>query len=177
MPAEAVEAGALPRPSSRRLIATVVLSALLTILAAIVVFPVYLAVVGSLLKTDQLTSRPPTLFPPHPTWGSYDTAWSSGHLATYLRNSAIVALLITCGQVLTAILAGYAFAFLEFPFRRTLFIVFIATLMVPFEVTSITNVNTVVSLHWYNTYSGRAVPFPAHGMSLFLFGRAFSAIR
>jgi sn-glycerol 3-phosphate transport system permease protein len=176
MPAETVEAGARSRPSSRRLIATVGRYALLTILAAIVVFPVYLAVVGSLLKTDQLTSRPPTLFPTHPTWGSYDTAWSSGHLETYLRNSAIVALLITCGQVLTAILAGYAFAFLEFPFRRTLFIVFIATLMVPFEVTIITNVNTVVSLHWYNTYAGLAVPFLATGFGAFLLRQAFLGI-
>src|SRR5437763_492976 len=110
---------------------------LLTVLAAVVLFPVYMAVVGSLLIPDQITSRPPTLFPTHPQWDTYSTAWSAGHLATYLRNSAIVAVLITGGQLITAILAGYAFAFLEFPLRRTLFVVFIATLMVPFEVTII----------------------------------------
>ena len=54
---------------------------------------------------------------------------------TYLLNSFIVTIIITVGQVVTAILAGYAFAFLEFPFKRTLFFVFLATLMVPFEVT------------------------------------------
>ena len=40
---------------------------------------------------------------------------------------------------MTSVLAGYAFAFLEFPFNRTLFVVFLMTLMIPFEVTIITN--------------------------------------
>jgi sn-glycerol 3-phosphate transport system permease protein len=150
--------------------------ALLTGLAAIVLFPVYMTVIGSLLQPDQIVSRPPTMFPTHPTWGTYSTAWSAGHLATYLRNSAIVAVAITVGQVVTAILAGYAFAFLEFPFRRTLFLVFLATLMVPFEITIVTNLQTVVSLHWYNTYAGLAVPFMATGFGAFLMRQAFLGV-
>jgi sn-glycerol 3-phosphate transport system permease protein len=150
--------------------------ALLTILAAIVLFPVYMTVIGSLLHPEQLLSRPPTMFPTHPTWDTYSTAWSAGHLATYLRNSAIVAVAITLGQVVTAILAGYAFAFLEFPFRRTLFLVFLATLMVPFEITIVTNLQTVVSLHWYNTYAGLAVPFMATGFGAFLMRQAFLGV-
>jgi ABC-type glycerol-3-phosphate transport system permease component len=77
------------------------------------------------------------------------------------------------GQVLTAILAGYAFAFLDFPFKRTLFIVFLATLMVPFEVTIVTNVATISDLGWYNTYAGLAVPFLATGFGAFLMRQAF----
>jgi sn-glycerol 3-phosphate transport system permease protein len=174
MPADTL---AVPEARRRyRVARTIGRYSLLTVLAAIVLFPVYMAVVGSLLKTEQITSQPPTLFPTHPTWGSYSTAWSAGHLATYLRNSAIVAVLITGGQVITAILAGYAFAFLEFPFRRTLFVVFLATLMVPFEVTIITNINTVVSLHWYNSYAGLAVPFLATGFGAFLLRQTFLGI-
>ncbi|HEX7097134.1 MAG TPA: carbohydrate ABC transporter permease [Acidimicrobiales bacterium] len=150
--------------------------ALLTMLAAIVLFPVYMTVIGSLLRPEQLLSRPPAMFPTHPTWDTYSTAWSAGHLATYLRNSAIVAVAITLGQVVTAILAGYAFAFLEFPFRRTLFLVFLATLMVPFEITIVTNLQTVVSLHWYNTYAGLAVPFMATGFGAFLMRQAFLGV-
>ncbi|HEX4776988.1 MAG TPA: carbohydrate ABC transporter permease, partial [Acidimicrobiia bacterium] len=82
----------------------------------------------------------------------------------------------TLGQVVTAILAGYAFAFLEFPFRRTLFLVFLATLMVPFEITIVTNLQTVVSLHWYNTYAGLAVPFMATGFGAFLMRQAFLGV-
>jgi sn-glycerol 3-phosphate transport system permease protein len=164
------------RRTSRRTWSAIGRYALLTFLAAIVLFPIYMTIVGSLLNPDQIVSRPPTMFPTHPTWHSYGDAWSDGHLATYLRNSAIVAVAITVGQVVTAILAGYAFAFLEFPFRRTLFMVFLATLMVPFEITIVTNLRTVVSLHWYNTYAGLAVPFLATGFGAFLMRQAFLGV-
>jgi sn-glycerol 3-phosphate transport system permease protein len=94
-------------------------------------------------------------------------------MGTYLKNSFIVTFFITVGQVLTAILAGYAFAFLRFPFKRTLFVVFLATLMVPFEVTIVTNVSTISDLGWYNTYAGLAVPFLATGFGAFLMRQAF----
>jgi sn-glycerol 3-phosphate transport system permease protein len=94
-------------------------------------------------------------------------------MGRYLVNSAIVTTIITAGQVLTAILAGYAFAFLEFPLKRTLFVVFLATLMVPFEVTIVTNVATISDLGMYNTYAGLAVPFLATGFGAFLMRQAF----
>ena len=70
--------------------------------------------------------------------------------------------IIVVGQLVTSILAAYAFAFLRFPFKRTLFVVCLATLMIPFEVTFITNLDTVTSLHWFNTYAGLADPLPGH---------------
>jgi sn-glycerol 3-phosphate transport system permease protein len=146
---------------------------LLTVLAVIVLFPIYITVVNSLLPPVDITHQPPKLFPSHPQWSSYSDAWSAGHMGTYLKNSFIVTFVITVGQVLTAILAGYAFAFLRFPFKRTLFVVFLATLMVPFEVTIVTNVSTISDLGWYNTYAGLAVPFLATGFGAFLMRQAF----
>ncbi|MGZ6888036.1 MAG: carbohydrate ABC transporter permease, partial [Acidimicrobiia bacterium] len=70
-------------------------------------------------------------------------------------------------------IAGYAFAFLEFPLKRTLFLVFLATLMVPFEITIVTNLSTINSLGWYNSYQGLAVPFLATGFGAFLMRQAF----
>jgi sn-glycerol 3-phosphate transport system permease protein len=75
--------------------------------------------------------------------------------------------------VVTAVLAGYAFAFLEFPFKRLLFVVFLATLMVPFEVTIVTNVSTISNLGLYNSYAGLAVPFLATGFGAFLMRQSF----
>ena len=147
--------------------------ALLTVLALIVLFPIYITIVNSLLRPADITRQPPTLFPTDPQWRSYADAWNAGHMGTYLKNSFIVTFIITVGQVLTAILAGYAFAFLEFPFKRTLFVVFLATLMVPFEVTIVTNVATISDLGWYNTYAGLAVPFLATGFGAFLMRQAF----
>src|SRR3954471_23385032 len=170
MTVEAAEIGVGRR---RRIWGKIGRYALLTLLGFIVIFPIYITVVNSLLTPSQITSQPPKFFPTDPQWSSYGDAWDAGHMAEYLKNSFIVTLIITVGQVVTAILAGYAFAFLEFPFKRTLFVVFLATLMVPFEVTVVTNVSTVSDLGWYNTYAGLAVPFLATGFGAFLMRQAF----
>ena len=164
------------RAERRSLWGTIGRYLLLTALALVVLFPIYVTVIGSLLRPEQLTSRPPTLIPNHPQWSSYSEAWSGGHFSTYLRNSAIVTVLITGGQLITSILAGYAFAILEFPFKRTIFVVFLATMMIPFEVTIITNLQTVTDLHWYNNYAGLAIPFLATGFGAFLLRQAFLQI-
>jgi sn-glycerol 3-phosphate transport system permease protein len=170
MSVEAAEIGVGRR---RRIARKIARYALLTLLAAIVIFPIYITVVNSLLVPADVTRQPPKFFPTDPQWSSYSRAWDDGHMATYLRNSFIVTLLITLGQVLTAILAGYAFAFLDFPFKRTLFVVFLATLMVPFEVTIVTNVTTISDIGLYNSYLGLAVPFLATGFGAFLMRQAF----
>ena len=146
---------------------------LLVVLAVVVLFPIYITVVNSLLRPDQIAHRPPVLFPTHPTWSTYSTAWTQGHLGRYLANSFIVTVTIVAGQLVTSIAAAYAFAFLEFPLKKTLFVTFLATMMVPFEVTFLTNLSTVVSLGWYNTYLALTVPFLATGFGAFLLRQAF----
>jgi sn-glycerol 3-phosphate transport system permease protein len=150
--------------------------ALLTLGAVVIVFPLYMTVVNSLLAPNLLDRQPPVLFPVHPVWGTYAKAWNEGHLGIYLRNSVIQTTVIVIGQLVTSILAAYAFAFLRFPFRRTLFVVFLSTLMIPFEVTIITNLDTINSLGWYNTFAGLTVPFLATGFGTFLLRQAFLQI-
>jgi len=146
---------------------------LLVVLSVIVLFPIYITVVNSLLAPDQIAQRPPLLFPTHPLWSTYTTAWTTGHLGRYLMNSFIVTTVIVAGTLVTSIAAGYAFAFLEFPLKRTIFVVFLATMMVPLEVTFFTNLQTVVTLGWYNTYFALTVPFLATGFGAFLIRQAF----
>lgn len=160
-------------PTRRRHAALIGRYLLLVVLAVIVLFPIYITVVDSLLRPDQVVAKPPILFPTHPQWSSYSTAWTQGHLGRYLFNSFVVTTVIVVGQLVTSIAAAYAFAFLRFPFRKTLFVVFLATMMVPVEVTFLTNLNTVVSLGWYNTYVGLSVPFLATGFGAFLIRQAF----
>src|SRR2546421_69990 len=99
---------------------------LLVVLAGIVLFPLFITVVNSFLTPDRIAARPPTLVPPSLEFGVYGKAWNQGHISSYLFNSLIVTLLIVSSQLLTSICAGYAFAFLEFPLRRTIFVVFLA---------------------------------------------------
>ena len=147
--------------------------AALSVLAFIVLFPIYITIVNSLLQPSQIAAKSPTFFPTSPQWHTYSDAWSSGHLGAYLRNSFIQTGLIVAGQLVTSILAGYAFAFLRFPFKRTLFVVFLATLMVPFEITIITNLQTINTLGWYDSFAALAVPFLATGFGAFLLRQTF----
>jgi len=149
---------------------------LLTLLAVVVLFPIYITVVNSLLRPDQIASRPPGLFPTDPQWGAYKEAWEGGHIGRYMVNSAIVTTGIMVGQVLLAILAAYAFAFLEFPGRGFLFVVFLSTMMIPFEVVFFTNYQTIADLGLLNTYGGLILPFLATGFGAFLLRQAFLTV-
>lgn len=164
------------RARNKRRAETALRYALLTLLAAVILLPVYITVVSSLLRPDQIAARPPQLFPTKPIWHTYSTAWGSGHMGRYLVNSVIVSAAIVAGQLSTSIVAAYAFAFLEFPLKRTIFVVFLATLMVPFEVTIVTNLSTIVSLGWYDSYAGLAIPFLATGFGAFLLRQAFLGV-
>ena len=174
-PAARADRAPAPRQPRRR-VRLVFRYLLLTLGALFIIFPIYVTIVYSLLPARKLIAQPPPFFPVHPVWSTYPTAWNQGHLDVYLRNSVIQTVIIVGGQLVTSILAAYAFAFLRFPLRRTLFVVFLATLMIPFEVTLITNFDTVSSLHWYNTFQGLTVPFLATGFGAFLLRQAFLQI-
>src|SRR5580698_3849537 len=150
--------------------------AALTFGAVVVLAPIYFTIVNSLLPPSKLAHQPPPLFPSSPQWHDYSLAWTSGHLARYMATSAIMTISIVVGQLVTSTFAAYAFAFLRFPFKRTLFLLCLATLMIPFEVTFITNLDTLSSLGWFNTYEGLAVPFLATGFGIFLLRQAFLQI-
>src|SRR3954463_14061638 len=105
--------------------------ALLTVMAVVVLFPIYVMVIGSLKPGTKVLDHP--LLPSPFTFSTLSDAWRDGHLGRALVNSAIVSTVITLAQVVTSILAAYAFVFLKFPGRRILFAVFLATLLVPLE--------------------------------------------
>ncbi|MEX2158796.1 MAG: carbohydrate ABC transporter permease [Dehalococcoidia bacterium] len=169
--------------------------ALLIVCAGVLLFPLYVTVVDSLHTVGELIQNPPpSLWPSDPQWGNYysdtgavGTASKSCHLfnnnglevaplTCYLTNSLIMSSVITIGQLITAALAAYAFAFLRFPGRDALFAVFLATMMVPLEVAIIPNFQTVQWLGWTDTYPGLVAPFLATGFGTFLLRQYFLSI-
>jgi len=165
-----------PPSRARRRIRATLRYTLLVVMAAVVIFPIYITVVNSLLSAGEIGARPPYLFPRHPQWGNYTKAWNYGSLAIYLRNSAIVATIVSAASIATSVLAAYAFAFLNFPLKRVLFAACLATLMVPLEVTVIPNHATIVSLGWINTFPALIVPFVASALGIFLFRQSFRGL-
>jgi ABC-type glycerol-3-phosphate transport system permease component len=174
----AVSAAARRRSRVRvgRIVGEAAQYAALTIAAVIILTPIYITVAYSLQPVEEIFSYPPNLIVTDPQWDTYKRAFETGSLGRYLVNSFIVSSAITAGQVSTSVLAAYAFAFLRFPFRNLLFIVFLATLMVPWEVTIIPNYQTISTLGWLDSYQGLIVPFIASAFGTFLLRQAFLTV-
>ncbi len=92
-------------------------------------------------------------------WENYRKAWQAAPFARYFFNSVLVSVLVTAGQVLTSALAAYAFARMKFPFKEPLFLLLLATMMIPSQVILIPNYAIISWLGWVNTYAALVVPF------------------
>lgn len=98
-------------------------------------------------------------------WENYVEVWRRLPLARFYFVSLVVAFTTTFGRVLTSSLAAYAFARLSFPGRDKLFLLYLATLMIPIHVTVIPTFILISKLHWMNTWWALIVPgiFTAFG--------------
>jgi sn-glycerol 3-phosphate transport system permease protein len=157
-----------PPPRGARLIGRYTL---LCVIAFVVLFPVYTTLIGALKPAGKLLEHP--LLPDAFTLDVFRDAWTDGHLGRYVFNSLVVALIVTVCQVVTSVLSGYAFSMLDFPGRDVLFVVFLATMLVPAEATLVVNRRTVDALGWLNTYQGLAIPSAATAFGTFLVRQAF----
>lgn len=85
-----------------------------------------------------------------------------------MGRSLTMAVIITVLQVATATAAAYAFVFLRFPFKRVIFAMFMATLLLPLEVLLVGNIETIRQLEWINTMQALVLPFGASTLGTFL---------
>jgi len=150
--------------------------ALLVAVSIVVLLPIYATLIGALKPGDKLLNYPRSLMPVDLTLNTFSEAWRVGGLGGFLVNSFVVSSLITTGQIITSVLAAYAFAFIDFPLKRFWFLVFIATLTVPFESIVLGNLQTVQSLQWIDTYRALVVPFLAFAFGTFLIRQVFMTI-
>jgi sn-glycerol 3-phosphate transport system permease protein len=149
---------------------------LLSIAAVIVLFPIYSAIVVAIQPAQALLQWPGILLPTEFDLGTFNEAFSQGNLGRFLRNSIIQSTLITLAQVVTSVLAAYAFAFLRFPAKRFVFYAFLATLMVPTEVIVVAQFQIVSDLGWLNSYAGLVAPFVAWTFGTFMIRQAFLGV-
>jgi len=94
----------------------------------------------------------------------------------YFLNSTIVTVSVTVLQILISSLAAFAFARLRFRGREALFLLYLATLMIPAQVTLIPNFLIITNLRWYNTYMALIVPGLFSALSTFLLRQYYRSI-
>ncbi|MEU8224750.1 carbohydrate ABC transporter permease [Kribbella sp. NPDC048915] len=151
--------------------------------ALLVVFPVYYVIAGSFMSPGQISSYPPDLFPRGLFTGNYQGATSSGTpIGQQYLNSILQTSIITLSQLITSVLAAYAFVFMKMWGRTVLFGLFLATLMVPWESIVLPNYLTITGWSFGGerltaTYAGTMIalvlPFLANAFGVFLLRQSF----
>jgi multiple sugar transport system permease protein len=133
----ATEAPSPGEPPRRRRLPFSAWHLVLVPLTFVLMVPLLWMLVTSLETQGEANRFPPVLFPHHPRPANYVDAWHTAPFGTFFLNSALVALVVVVSNLVVCSLAGYAFARVRFLGGKALFMVLMATLMVPFQVTMI----------------------------------------
>jgi len=160
----------------RRDLGKVLLYLFLTLAAIAMLFPLYTGIVTSLLGPDNVSSYPPKILPVDFRWQNYVDAARQAPLMRFILNSFIQSSGVTLLQLVTASLAAYAFAYLPFKGKRAVFLIFLSTMMIPWESTIIPNYLFVQKIGWDDTYLGLIAPFMATAFGTFLLRQFFLSI-
>lgn len=154
----------------------VLLYLLLIVAAIVMVFPLYTGFLTSVLGPDTVSSYPPKLFPVEFHWQNYIDASQQAPLMRFILNSFIQSGGVMILQLLTASLAAFAFAFLPFKGKNVVFLIFLSTMMIPWESTIIPNYLFIQKIGWDDTYQGLIAPFVATAFGTFLLRQFFMSI-
>ena len=149
----------------------------LLILGGLVMIVPFAWMISTSLKSGQyVLSMPPQLIPNPATLDSYRRIFELYPIGRMLFNSLFVAGLTTVGQLITCSMAAYAFARLKFRGHNFVFLLYLATLMVPFQVT-ITPLFILMRIFgWINTYQGLILPGVFSAFGTFMLRQAFMTI-
>jgi multiple sugar transport system permease protein len=157
-------------------ISTWLIVLLLAAISFFVLLPMFWMVSASFRPQGDIAAHPGTLWPTVFTLDNYVHVWERIPLAQQFLNSVAFAGTVTVVSVLIDSMAGYALARFDFRGRGIVFIVIIATLIIPVQVTFIPVYNLLVDLHWINTFQGLVVPRIADAFGIFFMRQFFLAL-
>ena len=159
-----------------KIIVTTIVYIFLFAVAISVLFPFYWMLNSSLKSITEYRQTVPTFFPKEIMWGNYIDAFSAANLGTLFLNTVYVGLVSTILSLVITVLAAFAFARLEFKGKNALFAALLATMMIPGELFTITNYQTVSQFGWLNSYVVLIVPFLVSVFYIYLLRQNFMQI-
>ncbi len=149
----------------------------LAILTVAFLFPFIWMITTSLKTNTEALTNPTALLPAIPQWGNYPDVIATLNLWRETFNSLVMALGVTVGQILLCSLAGYAFARLPFFGSNVLFLLILATLIIPFQILFVPLYLMLASWGgWLNTFAALIVPSLANPFAIFVFRQFFITI-
>lgn len=152
------------------------LYAFLGIMAFIVLFPFYWMLISSVKSMAEYKRAIPTFFPEEFIWENYSVAFTKAKLYKMFLNTLYVGIVSTALSLVITVLSAFAFSRLEFKGKNALFAFLLATMMIPGELFTITNYQTVSAFGWRNTYTVLIVPFLVSVFYIYLLKQNFMQI-
>jgi multiple sugar transport system permease protein len=154
----------------------VLMHIIMYILAFATFAPILWMILTSVKDMSEIFVYPPKWIPSVFHFDNYVKAFQAAPFGRYYLNSILVALTVTVGQLITCSMAAYAFARLKFRGRDALFMLFLATMMIPYNVTMIPSFMVLYWLGWIDTYQALIVPGLASAFGTFLLRQFFMTI-
>ena len=119
-------------------------------MALVVLFPFYWMLISSVKSVTEYNLATPTLWPEVIHWDNYAKALVAANLENVFKNTIFVGLVSTVLSLIITVLSAFAFARLEFKGKNAMFAALLGTMMIPGELFTITNYQTVTKLGWIN---------------------------
>jgi len=163
------------RGQGNKAMVSVLIYSLLVALVVVMNYPLIWMLFTSLKSRTEVFLVPPTLLPATAVWSNYAVAWSLADWPKYFLNTLIVSAIPTLGQMLFGALAAYAFT-RKFRGSKTIFLLFLGTMMIPSQATLVPNYIILKQLKWINTYQGLTIPFISSAFAVFLLRQYFLTI-
>lgn len=149
----------------------------MVLVAAATMFVPFLWMISTSLKAKQFVlSMPPEFFPRPLTFESYQRLLELLPFGRMMVNSFAIAIAVTIGQIITSSMAAYGFARMEFRAKNVMFLIYLATMMVPSQVTIVPLFILMRYLGWINTYQAIASPMVFTAFGTFLLRQSFLTI-
>ena len=146
---------------------------ILVIGAFSMILPFLWMLLTSFMTNSQIFSYPPEIIPNPIVIKNYPEVAEKIPLFRYFLNSLIVSIATVSGQVVTCAMAAYAFARLKFKYNNSLFLLFLATMMIPPQVNIVPLFFLMRELHWIDTYWALIIPGIFGGFGIFLLRQWF----
>lgn len=138
--------------NNKKLISNVLLYAMLIVLTLLMLIPFAWMASASLQLNKDVFKYPFEWIPSSPVWHNFIDIWTKIPLATFIFNTAKLTVIITLLQLFTSSFAAYAFSKLQFKFRDTLFLCYVATIAVPWQVYMVPQFIMMRGLHLNDTH-------------------------
>ena len=126
-----------------RVVVQILLYAFLILIAFIIIFPFYFMLISSVKTLDEYKLPKQTLWPNKIVFHNYIEAFHTARLGTLFQNTLYVGVVSTALSLVITVITAFAFARLEFKGKNALFAALLATMMIPGELFTITNYQTV----------------------------------